>query len=391
MIRRKYFGWTSFALLLRVGALVLLALPTMQAHAQASCGQSSKGYIALRNTKIDSVPPAGRLYIPVVVHILWHTPAENIPDTQVLSQLEALNRDYQGKNEDIQHVPSEFAAVIGNVDVQFCLAAIDPQGQATNAIERKYTAQKEMGTTQDWHLSANGGLDAWDTSRYLNIWVVNTGQFVTGFASYPAQNLPYDGVVVHPAYFGIQDHPQYGLGRVATHEVGHYLGLTHPWGDDSNCTTDDGITDTPPQYGAHGGCPSYPASGCSASEMFMNFMDYVDDPCMLLFTQEQARKMRETLLFVRQFLSTNPASCLASTTPIQTMVPYPNPSGGNLQILFRQPPMRLVTYSLFNTAGQLIRQDDRVVNDRLDLDFTDLAPGIYFLRCEAAIARFVKF
>ena len=115
---------------------------------------------------------------------------------------------------------------------------------------------------------------------------------VSGFATYPGQSPPErTGVVINPKYFGCNEHPRYGKGRTLVHEIGHYFGLKHVWSHDPFCEDDDGVEDTPKQEYEHTGCPTYPQASCTESDMFMNFMDYVDDPCMLLFSKGQKEKI----------------------------------------------------------------------------------------------------
>lgn len=342
--------------------------------------------------KVDSLSPETIIHIPVVVHVIWHEEAENLHDSIILSGIAALNRDYLQANQDQQYVPAEFANVTGYAGIQFCLAATDPNGAATTAITRTYTEFPAFGTTNHWYNSQEGGVSAWDPDQYLNIWVLNIGSFITGFASYPGQTaLPYTGVVIHSRYFGIRSGSHYGLGRVATHEVGHFFGLQHPWADDSNCSTDDGITDTPLQYEAHGGCPSYPQSGCSASEMFMNFMDYVDDPCMLMFTNEQCQKMRRTAQIERAALINSPIRCQSPVEELAGGVSvFPNPAQSQITASFQFPPMKLVNVVIFNHLGQRVLVDERLVNDQLEIDVTALPAGMYYLKVGKSVARFLK-
>ena len=147
-----------------------------------------------------------------------------------------------------------------------------------------------------------GGNNAWNTRRYLNIWVCNLGDDLLGYAQFPFefQTKPNtDGVVIHYKHFGRDGSAEspYDKGRTATHEVGHWLDLRHIWGDDGgSCSGTDNIADTPNQGGYNEGCPSFPktdhCTNTSPGVMFMNYMDYTYDACMNLFTKGQVERMR---------------------------------------------------------------------------------------------------
>lgn len=236
--------------------------------------------------------------IPVVVHIVYRTSAENISDAQVQSQIQVLNEDFRRQNADAANTPSLFASVAADVEIQFCLATRDPQGNPTNGITRTQTTKTSFDIySDDVKYSSRGGKDAWPTDQYLNIWVCNLSGGLLGYAQFPGGGPPAeDGVVINYRYFGRGGSAQapYNKGRTATHEVGHWLNLRHIWGD-AQCG-DDYVSDTPTQEGPNYGCPSFPHPSCgNASDMFMNYMDYGDDHCLNMFTQGQKARMRAVL------------------------------------------------------------------------------------------------
>lgn len=238
--------------------------------------------------------------IPVVVHVVYNTAAQNISDAQIIAQINQLNLDYARLNADAGNTPSAFSGLAANTNVQFCLAQRDPNGAATTGIIRKSTTVTSFSTNDAVKKAANGGDAAWPATSYLNIWSCNLGGGLLGYAQFPGGSATTDGVVLLYSSIGSVASPgtaaPYNLGRTATHEVGHWLNLYHIWGDDSGaCTGTDNVGDTPNQAAENYGCPAYPhTDACAAASpgvMFMNYMDYTDDGCMNMFTQGQATRM----------------------------------------------------------------------------------------------------
>jgi len=237
----------------------------------------------------------GILTIPVIVHVIYNTAQENISDAQIQSQIDVLTEDYRKLNADVSLAPSEFASSAADIQIEFTLAQ----------ITRKQSSKTSWGTNDAMKSSSQGGVDVVSPDSYLNIWVCNIGGGILGYAQFPGGAAATDGVVISPNYFGSSDLQPAGetfylsspfdKGRTATHEVGHYLNLRHIWGD-GNCSADDYVSDTPIAGAANYGCPSYPSKSCNnnggfTSDMFMNYMDYVDDACMYMFTAGQKARM----------------------------------------------------------------------------------------------------
>jgi hypothetical protein len=257
--------------------------------------------------------------IPVVVHIVLPNPSL-VTDEQVYSQIAVLNEDYTGSNPDTSAVPAAWKELIGNSGINFCLAQRTPDGDPSTGIVRVATTHGAFDASTysayEAKYTATGGSDAWDASRYLNIWVCDLSSGYLGVATPPDNTFPNaeQGVVVLYTAFGTTGTASgdFRGGRTATHEIGHYFGLRHIWGDDSGsggsprCTIDDGIDDTPLQGAQTYNCPTFPRTdNCSTSSpgiMFMNYMDYTDDACMHLFTAEQAIRMRYVLDNIRNSL-----------------------------------------------------------------------------------------
>src|SRR5262249_27224915 len=225
---------------------------------------------------------------------------ENISDAQIHSQIDALNRDYSATNPDKSTTPSVWGGLIVDSQVRFALATKDPHGKATSGIVRKKTKVTSFNTNDNVKHAATGGANAWPTNKYLNLWACALGGGLLGYAQFPGGAPATDGVVILNTAFGTTGTaaPPFNLGRTAVHEVGHWLNLNHIWGDTSDCSGTDHVSDTPkaqlPKYGA----PTFPHVTCSNGpngDMFVNYMDYVDDRIMVMFTHGQVARMQATL------------------------------------------------------------------------------------------------
>jgi hypothetical protein len=234
--------------------------------------------------------------IPVVVHVIYNTTQENISDAQIQSQIDVLNEDFRRTNADADNRWSQAV----DTEIQFCLATVDPNGNATTGVTRKFSSRTACGTNDAIKSSSSGGVDPWNTAEYLNMWVGNIGSGILGYAQFPGGSAATDGVVMSPQYFGSSAKgtgfylsAPFDLGRTTTHEVGHYLNLRHIWGD-GNCSRDDFVSDTPTSDAPNYGCNPTHVS-CNSTDMVQNYMDYSDDGCMNLYTAGQKARMRAVL------------------------------------------------------------------------------------------------
>ncbi len=233
--------------------------------------------------------------IPVVVHVLYRNSTENISEAQIQSQLDVLNEDFRRTNTDADNTWSQTA----DTQIEFCLSKVDPNGNATSGITRKSTTRRDWGTSDDMKRSTSGGINPWNTSEYLNMWIVPQmlnaqGGTILGYAQFPGGAAATDGCVMSYNYFGRTGavSAPFDGGRTTTHEIGHFLNLRHIWGD-SNCGNDF-VSDTPTHQTSNGGCPTGRTS-CGSLDMYQNYMDYTNDSCMNLFTTGQKNRMRSVL------------------------------------------------------------------------------------------------
>jgi hypothetical protein len=261
---------------------------------------------AIANAKLNNKGAriiAQTINVPVVFHIVYNTSTQNISDTRIKEQIDIINQDYRRLNADTINVPDNFKPLVGSLNIKFTLATRDPTGKVTNGINRYKTLVSKYDFFYDDGTIKNFGY--WPSNQYLNVWVTNLADNILGYAEFPttdslfdlSQNSPesIDGVVVSPYIVGYTNDRLYNKGRTLTHEIGHWLGLYHPWGNDF--CGDDYVDDTPVQDSSSGylqpsNCVSY--SNCTGKitmDMSNCFMDYSPDACMNMFSEGQVARM----------------------------------------------------------------------------------------------------
>ncbi len=254
----------------------------------------------LRSAAVARVAP---YKFTVVVHVVHNpaSPAEKISVAQVNSQIAVLNRDFRATNPDKSKTPAVFSGLVADPMIEFVLATKDPAGHATNGItytETHETSFSDRGNPVKF--KSKGGISAWNTKKYLNIWVCTLSESLLGYAQFPGGPVKTDGVVILNTGFGTNGSAAapFNLGRSATHEIGHFLNLRHIWGDTPDCSGSDLVADTPNAEDSNFGKPTFPHVSCSNGpngDMFMNYMDYVYDDSMFMFTPGQVARMHTTL------------------------------------------------------------------------------------------------
>lgn len=237
---------------------------------------------AIRNNTAKLVN--GKIQIPVVVNVLYKTTAENISLTQIQSQIDVLNKDFNATNSDFNQVPAVFSGVKANVGISFVL----------DAVYRKSTTKTSWGTNDAMKKTSTGGIAPTSPTTKLNLWVCTIGGGILGYAQFPGGSSATDGVVIDSRYLGTTGTATapFNKGRTATHEVGHWMNLRHIWGD-ATCGSDL-VSDTPSHNTANYGIPAFPHySTCTGTpiEMTMNYMDYTDDAGMYMFSNGQKSRM----------------------------------------------------------------------------------------------------
>jgi len=340
-----------------------------------------------------------QITIPVVFHILYANSAQNISNARINAQMAVLNSDYSSQNPDITGTPSVFAGVVPpgptGTGIQFCLAQRDPNGNTTDGILRIPTTVTSFPMTGDpAKFTAQGGDNAWPRDQYLNIWVCNLGNQLLGYAQFPGQSASTDGVVLLYSCVGGPTSPgtiqSYNLGRSATHEIGHWLNLRHIWGDQT-CGNDQ-VADTPTQQTYNFNCPNFPhVTSCTGNapngDMFMNYMDYVDDDCMIMFTQGQSTRMNACLsgprLSILASQGCTPVGLFENTPTLSGISVFPNPATDYIIIQNAGAPASDARIRVMNSIGQKVSEsmlDILGTSNRIDI--SNLAGGVYFIEVE---------
>lgn len=366
--------------------------------------------------------------IPVVFHIVL-TEAQIIAmgDTaeikkRIAAQMDVINRDFNAQNADSSAIPDGFKGLYGNTGIKFGLAHTAPDGSATEGYEIITTNRNGFNLEGGWGSGfgfsgvkyiSGGGANAWDVESYLNIWVINplekaaptnilglaVPQYLT--TGNTGVSPVEQGIVIH--YLVLGDNSTVtgrylvgsDLGRTLTHEIGHYFELLHPWGDDegkcpNNGGDDDGIADTPPQAYPSRGCNSYPLiDGCSRAEpgiMYMNYMDYSDDNCLLMFTHQQVERMRLSMQPTAATYSLTQQPWLLEYPDVNVPIAdnkitlYPNPADNVLNISFYKQSVGLQSIHIVDLAGRyIVGKEYEEQSSFFSFNTTALHAGMYFV------------
>ncbi|MBK7343786.1 MAG: T9SS type A sorting domain-containing protein [Saprospiraceae bacterium] len=372
--------------------------------------------------KILQAGPRTTLTIPVVVHVVWNLPEENLTDELIEAQIQVLNDDFNRMNADTGNLRSMFEWVAGSADIKFELVATERINTSTlfnidilsgNLIpEVKHTLQ--------------GGSDGWNTENYLNIWVCNiqplkigpivVGQ-ILGFAFPPADldnwpagsnapNADEDGVVIDYRVFG-PDNPNpveipggtsnlVVKGRTPTHEVAHYLGLRHIWGDGgtfgpNDCMQSDGVNDTPFADSESAFDCDITKNTCTGIDSFYgldmpdlveNYMDYASEDCMNMFTKGQVEIMRNVVMGPRSgLLEMVAVDDVEPFAPLMTL--QPNPASESVLVWMETSITTASALTLTDLFGRvLLHKMIPAGTISAELPLQDVPGGLYFVHLE---------
>lgn len=361
--------------------------------------------------------------IPVVVHVVYKNAIQNIPDTQIVRQIQLLNECFRLQNANFPTGRAIFDSIGADTEIQFCLAGTDPQGNPTTGIIRK-SAPSNAAFDPIFNMdkvksSATNGDDPWPNDKYLNIWVCDMSlfgtAFVLGYATFPGEVPALDGVVIQSEYFG------YGtaaapnnLGRTTIHEVGHFFGMRHIWADDDGgstgqCDSTDFVYDTPNQAAKSESDCNLTINSCSnedpywgtvdPQDMVENYMDYSADGCMAMFTKGQKARMYSYLNTTpsRMALKVSTAGCTTVAVGIKELYSnfsdyvfvYPNPSSNELHINITQITPADLKCEIYNANGQLMKSIKQL-DFQNTVDLSELASGMYVVKVYNAEVNAIK-
>lgn len=368
-----------------------------------------------KTNRVSARTTSNTYYIPVVVHVVHNGEpvgeGPNISYEQVQSQIEVLNEDFR-KKEGTNGFNTD--PVGADTQIEFYLAFVDPDGNVLEepGLDRVNGEREEWpkGILQNPIESQLKPATIWDPERYFNIWTVNFGGFIgrnlLGYAQFPDMSgldglsedegsELTDGIVIGYKYFGSSekgDFPvllaPFDLGRTTTHEVGHWLGLRHIWGD-GNCLVDDFVEDTPVANEPTNGCPNM-AFSCGVERMFENYMDYTNDGCMNIFTEGQRERMEIVLensprrAGLVQLVVGIPEQAVSNSVMI-----YPNPATSKVRVDFKDTSIQGIT--IMNTLGMKVDHHNLTDfrGENITIDTQDLSGGIYYVTLTSEQGRIV--
>jgi len=394
--------------------------------------------------------------IPVVFHILITDSMLTVlggvagVEQRVDSQMAVLNRDFNAANyDDLVHVPAGWVSRTGNTGISFGLAHTTPAGFGSPGYELSIIPDSPggFGSTLAFNTAkhaSTGGLDAWDVTKYLNIWCINpsdaTGllgatipkSFTTGTSGYPASEM---GICIYWAALGKRVSPAdvyplavgpgdyYDQGKTLIHEAGHFFEIWHTWGDDapyycpwSGAHKDDGLADTPPEGGPKFTNDPFTIAGGTYFDTCrydgaidtqttllgvpsLDFMNYTDDAGMYLFTTQQAAVMASMVAAAGEnySLTQNPGllnwsvkTGVAAEENLAGLNIFPNPATGRINITYNAAASLQRITVIDVTGRQAVEICELLSKDYYSIDLSAFPKGIYFVRCTFAAGSITR-
>lgn len=341
--------------------------------------------------------------IPVVVHVIYEHDFLDIPDNEIQSIIDAVNQDFRRLNADTVDTPDAFKSVAADTKIEFALASLDAGGMPTTGITHKkgtFNWSGNLFSTNVMKFDTLGGTSAWDTKHYLNIWILGTENLggISGVALFPpAHGSEIDGITIGNGLSG-----QFIKLRL-THNLGHYLGLMHIYGNGLSCSTQiggfDGLTDTPNQFQSSAltlpdDCLSFPTTDTCSSQfpgiMFMNYMDDSQPDCSNLFTQQQADVMNYVVDSVRYSLLQPSISSIHFIEKAGCFKIWPNPANRYLTVNFDGTLNGAREYRFFDELGRLVLkiETEEAISKQDVLDVSKLPSGSYWFMIDTGSTKY---
>lgn len=390
---------------------ILLCVPKLSAQGAKTrhcvSQDASKGYYAeeivwandeLIEEYLNSGPLIQRLegYIPLVFHFVLQEGRDSFSLQDVLDQIEVLNECFGGENDDLARLDPDFREFARYTGPKFCLATEDDGHASRLGFETKFVSEDNFAELLDPNghsyikNSSLGGFDAWDSDRYVNIWIGDL-TFAQGKSTFPnTVDKEESGMIIDPDYFGIHDpsssYYPFHLGKTLVHEIGHYFNIQHPWGVESNCENDDGIDDTPLQGVIYTGCPEGKQYSCGSADMYQNFMNFTDDDCLVHFTREQMEKMYAAIdLFYPNLASSNYChGPIPTDNPLDEIEITYSAEKKSIRFTFDNALAEKLDIILFQIDGKKVMSKSLFQESEEEIQLNLLPAGIYvlFLRTE---------
>ena len=338
--------------------------------------------------RVSAISLRDEIVIPLVFHIFNKSsslPGERIDEADIYRQVDLLNKAFAGTNWDRKNIPELFRKYMGSSTVRFCIGSRTVDGKMIKGIEfyetgEDYFADKLIQTDNKRHEIKHkeyGGADAWDSEKYINIWIGETRRLrgQSTFPGIPARYKDEEGIILNIKTVKGDDL----YSKVIIHEMGHYLGLLHIWGE-KGCDNDDGIEDTPLQDYYYTGCPEGEKISCGSADMYVNYMDYTDDRCSLMFTAGQVEAMMNILATYRKGLLEGNDYCYSASGSGADFGISISTNGGNIVFTREKLINEKVEISVFDILGHKIARNIMYPYQSLvEIPAYNLSRGVYLI------------
>jgi len=364
-------------------------------NVQQLAGQRCAPYKAIpaygkRTEQATRIQFRQELQCRLIFHVFYSNAEEKLSAMQIYSQMEQLNRYFHSPvNMEDPNIPESFRNLKANPNIEFCFADTDPAGNSSSGIEwiavndLSIACKTEFGKRSLMHKNL-GGVAVWDPKTYINIFVINRTQCpVLGEAIYPWDaSSDEDGIILDYRSIGsigtAHGNKPYHQGKTLVHEMGHFFGLFHLSGDQSNCSGDDAVADTPAQELEYFGCPEFPQESCGQNSQYMNFMSLVDDACMHLFTKGQVSRMHEQIQMYRQDIGKMNCAMRLQDDLEQVIL---RQNQLDWQLVSKNKGFFNCNIELYDMNGRLRwkQQFHEASSVTFSADILDVNPGVYFL------------